>query len=155
MSNQMTVRQRLRQANINYNDTFYMTYKSNPNKRVGYISTHNQALAEFDYERQDCIFSFFHEQDFKGLALAYWDSTDNKARISSNYLKDPMMEQMDPYLIQRVSSLIMNDDVEFHIVHRCDNSFGTFVVRFLFSFLMNVTHAGKVIDGPKDDYQVI
>lgn len=151
MSVQFTVRQALFIHGIHYNDVFYMTYKSNPEKRVGIMDTRNPSLREYEYESQSSVFSYFHDQDFKGLALAYYDANKDSYDVNPNYLKDPFEYAADPYLIQRVTSLIMNDEVNFHIVHRHPMNPFIWLIQTLCSIFLLPTHRGREISGPCDD----
>ena len=148
----INVRLRLGNNDIHYGDVFTMTYKWNPSKRVGYLRPNDSKLAEFDYEDQETQWCYFHDQDFKGLWIASWDDETNHPYINDNlYMKDPIIQKFDPYLVQRVSSLIMDDLVDYQIVKRYPTSFGTSIVQKVFELFLFPSRNGQKIGGIWDD----
>lgn len=148
----INVRLRLGNNDIHYGDLFTMTYKWNPSKRVGFLRPNNEKCAEFDYEDQDTQWCYFHEQDFKGLWVASWDEETNHPYFNDNvYKKDPIIQRLDPYLVQRVSTLIMDDMVDYHIVRRYPTSWSTSIVQAVFEIFLFTSRNGRKIGGIWDD----
>lgn len=148
----INVRLRLGNNNIHYGDLFTMTYKCNPAKRVGFLHPNNAKYAQFDYEDQETKWCYFHDQDFKGLWMASWDEETNHPLLNDNvYKKDPIIQKLDPYLVQRVSTLIMDDLVDYQIVRRYPKSWATPIIQTVFEFFLFSSKNGQRIDGIWDD----
>lgn len=148
----LAVRTVLGNHGINYGDVFRMTYKSNPKKRVGIVYTKDPALEAYGGERQDTLWCYYHDQDFKGLAPAAWNSELNRPSLNDEvYLHDPIITKIDPYLIQRVSSLIMDDMVDYQIIHRYPTNFATSAIQSILGIFLFTSRNGKRIGGIWDD----
>ena len=137
------VREVLRQNGIHYGDLFYMTYKSNPDKRVGIVDTTNQNLKRFNFENQETKWSYIHEQDFRGFAPATWNSSDDRAAmVGGDFYFDAPDYKSDPFLMQRVTTLIMDGAVDFHVIKRATATFGTKLVQFIFGLFIMKSQMG-------------
>lgn len=146
------VRTQLGNAGINYGDVFTMRYKRSPEKRVGILYPVDASLEPYGYESQDTMWCYFHDQDFKGLAPATWNEDLNRPVINDSiYLHDPIVNQQDPYLIQRVSSLIMAELVDYQVVYRYPTNFVTPIIQRIFGFFLFTTRNGQRIGGIWDD----
>lgn len=148
----INVRLRLGNNDIHYGDLFTMTYKCNPSKRVGVLHPNNAKYAQFDYEDQETQWCYFHEQNFKGLWVASWDKETNHPYLDNDlYKKDPIIQGLDPYLVQRVSTLIMDDLVDYQIVHRYPMSWAPPIIQTVFGFFIFTSKSGQKIGGIWDD----
>lgn len=148
----LAVRTRLGNNGIHYGDVFRMVYKTDPSKRVGILNPKDPALVPYGGERQDTLWCYYHEQDFKGLAPATWNSQLNRPTLNDDvYLHDPIVTKIDPYLIQRVSSLIMDDMVDYQIVYRYPTNFATSIVQRVVGVFLFTSRNGQLIGGVWDD----